>query len=377
MFFKKIFFIISVCILCYSCQSNKELTLSGLDPNDFKTHIDNKNIELFILSNNNGLEACITNYGARLVSLMTPNKNGEFEDIVYGYSKINDYLENKQNFGATIGRYIGRILNSTFSIDSIRYNLIPNTGIHCAHGGDPGFANKIWDAKLINQQTLELSLFSPDGENGFPGNLTVTVVYSLTNNNELDIYYKATTDKPTIINLSHHSFFNISGDLSKSIENQILYINSDKYTPYDSLKCVTGEILNVENTPFDFRIPQPIGLRINDDNDQLSITNGYDHNWVLNIEGDSTILAAKLIDKESGRVMEIYTNEPGLQIYTSNGLKGNLIGKNNIPYHARTSICLETQHYPDSPNKPQFPSTILRPNETYYSRCIYKFNIMK
>ena len=167
-----------------------------------------------------------------------------------------------------------------------------------------------------------------------------------------------------------------SSDL-KSIENQILYINSDKYTPYDSLKCVTGEILNVENTPFDFRIPQPIGLRINDDNDQLSITNGYDHNWVLNIEGDSTILAAKLIDKESGRVMEIYTNEPGLQIYTSNGLKGNLIGKNNIPYHARTSICLETQHYPDSPNKPQFPSTILRPNETYYSRCIYKFNIMK
>ena len=377
MTFNKVFVILSLCFLFISCQKQDNITLSGLNSNDFIANIDGKEIALYTLENNNGLEACITNYGGRLVSLMIPDKNGKFEDVVCGFPTINGYLENKQNFGATIGRYIGRILNATFSIDSITYNLTPNTGVHCAHGGNNGFANRVWNAKQINNNTLELTLLSEDGDNGFPGNLLTTLTYTLTDNNELDIDYKATTDKPTVINLSHHSFFNISGNLSRSVEDQILYINSNEYTPYDSLKCVTGEIIDVTNTPFDFRLSQPIGSKINDENFQLSITNGYDHNWVLNTNGDINNLAAKVVDIESGRVMEVYTNEPGIQVYTSNGLKGNLVGKNNIPYHARTSICLETQHYPDSPNKPQFPSTVLRPNEIYNSRCIYKFDIEK
>ena len=319
MTFNKVFVILSLCFLFISCQKQDNITLSGLNSNDFIANIDGKEIALYTLENNNGLEACITNYGGRLVSLMIPDKNGKFEDVVCGFPTINGYLENKQNFGATIGRYIGRILNATFSIDSITYNLTPNTGVHCAHGGNNGFANRVWDAKQINNNTLELTLLSEDGDNGFPGNLLTTLTYTLTDNNELDIDYKATTDKPTVINLSHHSFFNISGNLSRSVEDQILYINSNEYTPYDSLKCVTGEIIDVTNTPFDFRLSQPIGSKINDENFQLSITNGYDHNWVLNTNGDINNLAAKVVDIESGRVMEVYTNEPGIQVYTSNG----------------------------------------------------------
>ena len=357
-----------------ACRQD-QLTRSGLNSQDFSTQIDGQPIDLFVLKNKNGAEACITNYGARLVSLMMPDKNGRFEDIVCGFSNIDDYLNNKQNFGATIGRYIGRILNSTFTLDSIVYNLSPNTGEHCAHGGNPGFANKIWTLKGSSNNELILSLLSPDGENGFPGNLSIELTYTLTDNNELDIKYIATTDKPTVVNLSHHSFFNLSGDMNKSVENQIMYINADYYTPYDSLKCVTGEIMEVENTPFDFRVPQMIGDRIDDDILQLNVTKGYDHNWVLNTNDDEIRLAARLIDKISGRTMEVYTNEPGLQVFTANGLKGALVGKSNIAYQRRTSICFETQHFPDSPNKPNFPSTVLRPGETYYSRCIYRFGI--
>ena len=364
-------------LVCVSCKKEKEMTLSGLNIRDFQTEVDGQLTDLYVLRNENGMEACITNYGGRVVSLMVPDRNGKMEDIVCGYPTIADYLATKQNFGATIGRYIGRIVNSTFTLDSVTYHLMPNTDTHCAHGGDPGFASKIWQAEQLDENALKLSLFSPDGENGFPGNLRVHVIFVLTKDNELDIHNEAETDKPTVINLSHHSFFNISGDFNTTVEDQSLYINADMYTPYDSLKCVTGEILPVAGPPFDFTTPHVIGERIDEDVMQLNIVKGYDHNWVLNTDGDDTKLAARLIDFKSGRTMEIYTNEPGLQIYTANGLRGAMVGKKGIAYQKRSAICMETQHFADSPNKPQFPSTVLRPGENYKSRCTYRFGIEK
>ena len=373
---RSIIFIAFILLLCTSCRKEKEMTLSGLDVRDFQTEVDGQLTNLYVLKNQNGMEVCITNYGGRVVSLMVPDRNGKMEDIVCGYPTIAEYLAKKQNFGATIGRYIGRIMYSTFTLDSITYHLVPNTGEHCAHGGDPGFASKIWQAEQLDENALKLSLFSPDGENGFPGNLQVHVIFVVSNDNELDIHYEAETDKPTVINLSHHSFFNISGDFDTTVEDQSLYINADMYTPYDSLKCVTGEILPVAGTPFDFTTPHLIGERINENVMQLNIVKGYDHNWVLNTNGDDTKLAARLIDTKSGRSMEVYTTEPGLQVYTANGLRGAMVGKKGIAYQKRTAVCLETQHFTDSPNKPQFPSTVLRPGEKYYSHCVYRFGVI-
>lgn len=352
------------------------MTLSGLNIRDFQTEIDGQLTNLFVLKNKNGMEACITNYGGRVVSLMVPNREGKLEDVVCGYPTIADYLAKKQNFGATIGRYIGRILNATFTLDSITYQLTPNSGIHCAHGGDAGFASRIWQAEQLDEQALKLSLLSPDGDNGFPGQLDVHVIYQLTDDNELDIRYEAETDKPTVINLSHHSFFNISGNFNTTVEDQLLYVDADSYTPYDSLKCITGEILPVAGTPFDFTTPRLIGERINENLMQLTAMKGYDHNWVLNTRGDDTQLAARLTDPKSGRTLEVYTNEPGLQVYTANGLRGAMVGKKGVAYPKRSAICLETQHFADSPNQPQFPSTVLRPGEKYESHCVYRFGIV-
>ena len=373
---RSIIFIAFILLLCTSCRKEKEMTLSGLDVRDFQTEVDGQLTNLYVLKNQNGMEVCITNYGGRVVSLMVPDRNGKMEDIVCGYPTIAEYLAKNQNFGVTLGRYIGRIMYSTFTLDSITYHLVPNTGEHCAHGGDPGFASKIWQAEQLDENALKLSLFSPDGENGFPGNLQVHVIFVVTNDNELDIHYEAETDKPTVINLSHHSFFNISGDFDTTVEDQSLYINADMYTPYDSLKCVTGEILPVAGTPFDFTTPHLIGERINENVMQLNIVKGYDHNWVLNTNGDDTKLAARLIDAKSGRSMEVYTTEPGLQVYTANGLRGAMVGKKGIAYQKRTAVCLETQHFTDSPNKPQFPSTVLRHGEKYYSHCVYRFGVI-
>lgn len=372
---KSIALVVLALLLCFSCKKEKEMTLSGLNIRDFQTEINGQLTNLFVLKNKHGMEVCITNYGGRVVSLMVPDRNGKFEDIVCGYPTIADYLAKKQNFGATVGRYIGRILNATFTLDSIPYQLTANSGIHCAHGGDPGFASMIWQAEQLDEQALKLTLLSPDGDNGFPGQLDVRVIFQVTDNNELDIRYEAETDKPTVVNLSHHSFFNISGDFNTTVEDQLLSINADSYTPYDSLKCVTGEIVPVAGTPFDFTTPRLIGERIDEDIMQLTAMKGYDHNWVLNTGGDDTRLAARLSDEKSGRTLEVYTSEPGLQVYTANGLRGAMIGKKGIAYQKRSAICLETQHFADSPNKPQFPSTVLRPGEMFESRCIYRFGI--
>ncbi|MCD8262023.1 MAG: galactose mutarotase [Bacteroides sp.] len=342
---------------------------------DFQREVEGQLTDLYVLRNRAGMEVCITNYGGRVVSIMAPDRDGNFEDVVLGFPTIDEYVNQKQNFGAIIGRYIGRILNGRFQLDGEEYTLTPNTGPHSAHGGDPGFAARIWQAEHLDQYALKLSYLSVDGENGFPGNLRVRVVYRLTEDNELDILYEAETDKPTVVNLSHHSFFNISGDLFRPVEDQLLYVNAGFYTPYDSLKCVTGEIAPVTGSAFDFNHPVRIGNRIDEEILQLQVTGGYDHTWVLNTAGDETALAARVSDPQSGRTMEVYTNEPGLHIYTSNGLKGNIRGKERIPYPRRNSICLETMHFADSPNKPHFPSTRLDPGEVYRSRCIYRFGI--
>lgn len=362
-------------ICCMACRQEGSPTMSGLKVIDFETETDGMLTTLYTLKNNRGMEVCVTNYGARVVSVMVSDRNGKMDDVVNGFATIKEYMEVKQNFGATIGRYIGRILNATFTLDSVAYHLTPNTGVHAAHGGDPGFAAKIWQGEQLDESAVRLSYLSVDGENGFPGNLYVHVTYRLTEKNELDITYEAQTDKPTVVNLSHHSFFNISGDLGATIEDEVLYVNADYYTPYDSTKCVTGALDAVQGTPFDFTIPQRIGNRIDEDVLQLNVTGGYDHCWVLNTGGNIEELAASVYDEASGRVLEVYTTEPGLHIYTANGLKGAIVGKQGIAYPKRNSVCLETMHFQDSPNKPDFPSTVLRPDEKYHSRTIYRFGV--
>lgn len=358
------------------CKQEIKITQSGLKVIDFQGEFDGKQTNLFILKNKHGMEVCVTNYGARVVSIMAPDRHGKMEDVVNGFPTLKEYMDVSQNFGSTVGRYIGRILNATFTLDSVTYHLTRNTGLHSAHGGNPGFAAKIWQAEQLDDSAVRLRYLSVDGENGFPGNLEVYLTYHLTDDNALDITYKAQTDKPTVVNLSHHSFFNISGDLTTTIEEQILYVNADYYTPYDSTKCVTGEFASVSGTPFDFTIPRRIGERIDEDHPQINITRGgYDHCWALNTNGNVDNLAASVYEEKSGRFLEVYTNEPGLQVYTAGGLKGKMIGKQGIAYQRRNSICLETMHFQDSPNKPQFPSTVLRPGEEYYSRCIYKFGV--
>lgn len=352
----------------------QQTTLSGLDPSKFIATIDGKQTALYTLSNEKGEEACITNYGARLVSLMEPNWNGHMEDMVLGYDNVMDYHAQGQNFGATVGRYIGRIVGPEIIIDGNKYKLqVDGRGV-ISHGGKPGFANHVWDVVSYSRKSLELRYVSPDGENGFPGELTATVVYTLCDNGALAIDFKATTTKPTVVNLSNHSFFNISGNPERSVEVQNLWIDSKKIAPYDKHKNVTGEFMDVRHTPFDFRKPRQIGERINEDNEQLNITGGYDHAFALSHPGNINTPAAIVYDKQSGRALTVYTTEPAIQIYTGNGLKGNQVGKHGIVYKKRCAICLETMHFADSPNKPQFPSTILRPGQTYHTKTVFVFS---
>lgn len=373
---KSYFGVLFALLMLIACNQNTE-TLSGLKRTDFRTEVDGLSTDLFVLKNKNGMEVCITNYGGRVVSIMVPDRKGKFEDVVCALPSIQEYLEHRQNFGATIGRYIGRIRDAHFTLDSVEYKLMANKDTHCAHGGEPGFASRIWQAEPLGDNALRLSYLSPDGENGFPGNLRIHLTYTVTDANELDIRYEADTDKPTVLNPSHHSFFNISGDLNSSVEDQLLYVDADCFTPYDSIRCVTGEYRTVADTPMDFRIPMVIGERIDADYEQLHLTGGYDHTWMLNTKGDDTRLAAKVIDPESGRTLEVYTTEPGLQVYTANGLKGKQVGKKGIAYPKRAAICLETMHPQDAPNIPQFPSTVLRPGETFHSHTVYRFGVME
>ena len=378
---KKLLFSLAVLALfmqsCHKPQNNT--TASGLIRSNFQTVIDGDSTDLYVLKNTAGMEVCITNYGGRIVSIMVPNKQGELKDVVLGFDSIADYINVPSDFGASIGRYANRIKNGQITIDGKTIQLPQNNFGHCLHGGPKGWQYQVYQkVNQIDTTTIEMTRFSPDGDQNFPGNVTAKVTFKLTEDNAIDIKFEATTDKKTVINMCNHSYFNLSGDTSNPITDNLLYINADCYTPVDSTFMTTGAIDSVKNTPMDFTKAKPIGMDINKyEFVQLKNGNGYDHNWVLNTKGDVTQLAAKVISPKSGITLEVYTNEPGIQVYTGNFLNGTAKGKKGIFYNQRTGLCLETQHYPDSPNKPNWPSVILEPGKVYNSQCIYKFSVEK
>lgn len=370
---------IAAILLC-ACNNKPatELTASGLNPKDFQTEVNNAKTDLYTLKNKVGMEVCITNFGGRIVSVMVPDKNGKMQDVVLGFDSIADYINIPSDFGASIGRYANRINQGRIVLDGDTIQLPQNNFGHCLHGGPQGWQYQVYNAKAIDDTTLELTLISPDGDANFPGNLTATVTFKLTEDNAIDIKYSATTDKKTVINLTNHSYFNLSGNPAHAATDHILYVNADNYTPVDSTFMTTGEIVTVKETPMDFTTPKPIGQDITKfDFVQLKNGNGYDHNWVLNTKGDIAQVAAKVVSPESGIVLEVFTNEPGVQVYTGNFLDGTVKGKKGITYNQRASVCLETQHYPDSPNKADWPSVVLEPGQTYNSECIFKFSVEK
>ena len=365
-------------LLMAACTPKAEkATDSGLLQSNFRTEVDGKKTDLYILRNKNNMEVCITNFGGRIVSVMVPDKDGQMRDVVLGFDSIQDYISKHSDFGASIGRYANRINQGKFTLDGVEYQLPRNNYGHCLHGGPQGFQYRVYDAVQLNPQELQLTYVAKDGEEGFPGNITCKVLMKLTDDNAIDIQYEAETDKPTIVNMTNHSYFNLDGDAGSNAEH-LLTIDADYYTPVDSTFMTTGEIVPVEDTPMDFRTPMPVGERINDfDFVQLKNGNGYDHNWVLNAKGDINRRAASLKSQKTGIVLDVYTNEPGVQVYAGNFLDGSLTGKKGITYNQRASVCLETQKYPDTPNKPEWPSAVLRPGEKYMSQCIFKFSVDK
>ena len=365
-------------LLMAACTPKAEkATDSGLLQSNFRTEVDGKKTDLYILRNKNNMEVSITNFGGRIVSVMVPDKDGQMRDVVLGFDSIQDYISKPSDFGASIGRYANRINQGKFTLDGVEYQLPRNNYGHCLHGGPQGFQYRVYDAVQLNPQELQLTYVAKDGEEGFPGNITCKVLMKLTDDNAIDIQYEAETDKPTIVNMTNHSYFNLDGDAGSNAEH-LLTIDADYYTPVDSTFMTTGEIVPVEDTPMDFRTPMPVGERINDfDFVQLKNGNGYDHNWVLNAKGDINRRAASLKSQKTGIVLDVYTNEPGVQVYAGNFLDGSLTGKKGITYNQRASVCLETQKYPDTPNKPEWPSAVLRPGEKYMSQCIFKFSVDK
>jgi len=358
-----------------SCHSD-HVTINPLKKDDFNRMLQGKQVQLFSLENKNGMYCEITNYGGRVVSLWVKDKNGQFDDIVLGFDKLEGYLNaNEIYFGALIGRYGNRIANGKFTLNDSVYTLAQNNGLNHLHGGQNGFCNVVWNARQVSDSELELSYISKDGEEGYPGKMEIIVHYNLTDKNELKITYTAKTDQETPVNLTHHSFFNLLGAGKGTINEHVLQIFASNYTPILDGLIPTGEIASVENTPFDFRQPISINTHLSDENEQLKFGFGYDHNFVL--DGQGLRLAAKVLEPNSGRVMDVFTDEPGLQFYGGNFLNGNDIGKNNLPYEYRGAFCLESQHFPDSPNQPNFPSAILKPGELYHSTCIYQFSVQR
>ncbi|MDR1221941.1 MAG: galactose mutarotase [Tannerella sp.] len=354
-----------------------EQTLSGLLLADFRKTVDGKEINLCVLTNKNGAEVTILNYGAKIVSIMVPDKNGKLTDVVTGHQSISDYLASEEPyFGAVCGRYGNRIAAGRFSLDGAVYDkLAINNGPNSLHGGIKGFNAVVWEMKQTDKQTAELTCSSADGEEGFPGKLDTTVIYRLTDDNEVVISYHAVTDRPTVVNLTNHSYFNLSGAGDPSIGDHLLTINADYYLPTDSTAIPYGPKEKVEGTPMDFRQPHAVGERINDHFEQLTFGKGYDHTYILNKTENELSFCARCISPKTGIVMDTYTTEPGVQLYTGNWMTGRLTGKNGQRYPERAALCLETQHFPDSPNKPEYPSTTLRPGEVFESQTVYKFSV--
>ncbi len=351
-------------------------TLSGLAVANFSKQIDGKETMLCILTNKKGAELTITNSGAKIVSLLVPDRSGKLPDVVTGHNSLDDYLVSEEPyFGAICGRYGNRIAKGTFTLDGIVYDkLAINNGPNSLHGGLKGFNSVVWDANQTDDQTVELKYTSADGEEGFPGTLQTTVTYHLTDDNEVVIMYQAVTDKPTVLNLTNHSYFNLSGAGDPSVADHTLTINADYYLPTDETAIPYGAPEKVEGTPMDFRTPYLVGTRIDEPTDQLTWARGYDHTYILNKEEGELGFCARCQSPKTGIIMETYTTQPGVQLYTGNWMTGNFEGKNGQRYPARAALCLETQHFPDSPNKPEYPSTVLRPGEVFESKTIYKFS---
>jgi len=336
---------------------------------------DGTPVDLYVLTNKNGVEASITSYGGIVVSLKVPNRKGQLGDVVLGFDSLDGYLKGNPYFGALIGRYGNRIGKGTFTLNGTPYTLAKNNGANALHGGLKGFNKAVWQTKEASSADgpgLELAYLSKDGEEGYPGNLSAQVTYTLTNNNELKIDYAASTDKDTVVNLTNHAYFNLAGE-GDILDHQLL-LHADRFTPVDSGLIPTGELRSVKGTPFDFTQSTAIGSRINADDEQIKFGKGYDMNFALNSADGSLAPAAQVYDPKSGRVMDVLTTQPGVQFYTGNNLDGTLHGKGGRVYAKRSALCLETQHYPDSPNKSSFPSTVLKPGENYHSTTVYKFS---
>lgn len=366
-----------MCIsMLFSCQQKENITLSGLQREHFQTNIDGNKTDLYVLTNHNGMEVCITNFGGRVVSIVVPDKASNMQDVVLGFDSIQDYMTIPTDFGASIGRYANRISQGKLVMNEDTIQFPRNNFGHCLHGGPNGWQYKVYDGLQIDAQTLELTLNSPDDDENFPGNVLAKVKYKLTDDNSLQISYEATTDKKTVINMTNHSYFNLSGNPSNPITDHILYLNAGAFTPVDSTFMTTGEIRPVKGTPMDFTAPSIIGDKMNMNDEQVANGKGFDHNWVLATKGDMNILAARLVCPSTGIGVEVYTDEPGIQVYSGNFLDGTVTGKKGIVYNQRTAVCLETQHYPDSPNKLDWPSVYLMPGQKYTSHCTYKFVTM-
>ncbi len=343
---------------------------------DYGTTADGENVEQYTLANKNGMEVKIITYGGRITSLKAPNKNDEFENVVLGFDSLEEYTKDNPFFGALIGRFGNRIANGKFTLDGEEYTLAQNDGQNHLHGGEKGFDKVVWTADDASANSLSLSYISEDMEEGYPGNLETTVVYTLTDDNALEVDYNATTDKKTVINLTQHAYFNLSGDFSETILDHEIEINADEFLPVNETLIPTGELKDVAGTPFDFREAKTVEQHIEDKNEQLESGKGYDHCWVLNEQDSGMRFAASAYHEESGRMLEVHTDEPGIQLYSGNFLDGTLPqadGEGN--YGHRTGFCLETQHYPDSPNQEGFPSVVLKPGETYSSKTSFKFSV--
>lgn len=368
----------AVAALCACTGQQKQSDIQLLDKSAFETTVEGKPVSLYTLDSGNGLTIQVTNFGLRVVSIWAPDKNGKYADVAIGYENIDRYINNQGErfLGCVVGRYANRIANGKFEIDGTEYQLPINNNGQTLHGGLTGIDMVAWDVDKVSTNSIAFSLLSPDGSDGFPGNLKINVEYTLSPENEFIIKYKATTDKPTVVNLSNHAFFNLKGEAAGTITDHILTINASATTPVNEVLIPTGEIAPVNGTPFDFRRATVIGQRIDQDNEQLKNGLGYDHNWAIDKKTEGEVeLAVTLYEPQSGRVMEVFTDQPGVQFYSGNFFDGKTNGKYGKPIAYREALALETQKFPDSPNHPNFPSTRLNPGETYTQTCIYKFSV--
>ncbi|GAB4023066.1 aldose epimerase family protein [Spirosoma koreense] len=374
--------LLSGCLVMNSCTSKKETTEQkpGIEKAPYGQLPTGQTADLYTLQNASGMTAQITNYGGLLVALTAPDRNGKFEDVTLGFDSLSSYVKNNPYFGALIGRYGNRIAKGKFTLDGKNYTLVTNNMGNHLHGGTVGFDKVLWTATPVegDEPALKLNYTSKDGEEGYPGNLSVEVTYTLQKDNALRIDYQATTDKPTVVNLTNHTYFNLTGGAKRDVLDHVLTLNADRFIPVDETLIPTGKLEPVANTPFDFTRPTVIGSRINDSTDtQIKYGGGYDHAWVINESAESPKQAATVYEPTSGRVLNVRTTEPAIQFYTGNFLDGSVTGREGFPYKKRYALCLETEHYPDSPNQPAFPTTTLKPGQTYKSTTVYQFSTKK